>query len=329
MSFHEAAVVEQVLRDSVKGKILAAVIGKRPNPSGWVRVNCPVCPERIGKIDKRGSLGFRPKTGGFKCFKCGVRGRMEGKQYVLPEEADKDKSPDAVEIPKSDFFPLWKDVGWTSESLAPAREFLFRRGFSRADMTTADVHAAVSGKYAGRVIIPHEDEHGEWWGFTSRLWVDPPKDGPPKVLYPPNMDRTRMYNEHVLYDVTDIPVMLVEGCLDSVWYLPLCVAALGKPTAAHFDKLQLAKRPLVIVMDGDAWEDGRALMMRLRLRGKRVGFVRLPAGEDPNSVDPVWLRDQVAKADLGEESCKPFHRSQPLPTCLEAQNVSPSTSSED
>lgn len=274
--------------------VLSACAGRRTNSAGFVRVNCPLCPSRIGKEDHDVSLGYRPQTGGFRCFRCGVRGRMQGEGYVLPSQAAPvDRPP--VAINRGDFFPLWTNDGWSAYSLSQARRYLKQRGFSRENIAEADIHVAISGKYQGRVIVPHKDESDVWWGFTSRRIVEDPT---PKVLYPKNMDRDRMYNEQVLRHETDVPAMLVEGCLDAVWYLPLCVAALGKPTAAHFETLVAARRPVVVCLDGDAWEEGRALMMRLRLRGQRAGFVRLEAGADPNTVDPVWLLEQVQTAPL-------------------------------
>jgi len=299
---------------SERDKILAAVQGQRVSSTGWVRINCPVCIDRKGSPDRRQSFGFRPATGGFRCFRCGARGRMQGEGYALPEEIDKGEDrPRVVLGDTSDYFQLGTDQGWRSESLAPAREFLLRRGIEREHMQAADMRAAVAGKYAGRIIVPHFDALGSWWGFTARLWTNPPKDGPPKVLYPPSMDRSKLYNEHVLFDASTVPVMLVEGCLDAAWYLPLCVAALGKPTRDHFETLCSARRPIVICLDGDAWEEGRALAYRLRLRGVRAGFVQLPAGEDPNSINPTMLREQVAAAELGEP-CKTSNHSPPSPT---------------
>ena len=278
--------------------ILGAVIGRAPNATGWVRINCPVCQSRKGTPDRRVSFGYRPKTGGYKCFRCEVRGRMEGDGYVLPEEADDDDtdSPLVDLTDRADFFPLWNRNGWTSLSLAPVRDYMLGRGITREQMQRADVHAAVGGKYAERVIVPHKDQHDRWWGFTSRLIFNPPKDGPPKVLYPKGMDRARMYNDQALDLVTDEPVMLVEGCLDAIWYLPNVVAALGKPTHAHFAALALCRRPIVICLDGDAWEEGRALASRLQLRGVAASFVQLPPTEDPQSVDPDWLRAQVEES---------------------------------
>ena len=50
---------------------------------------------------------------------------------------------------------------------------------------------------------------------------------------------------------------------------------------------------------GDAWEEGWALAMRLRLHGMRAGSVRLPPRKDPDQVDPAWLR-AAARASLDE-----------------------------
>lgn len=303
--------------------ILAACGGKRTNAAGFVRVNCPVCPGRVGKQDKDVSLGFRPLTGGFRCFRCGVNGRMHGDGYVLPTDAEQTDAP-TVEIPLDDFYPLWTDAGWTSYSCRDARRYMRQRGFTRDHLAEADAHVALTGKYQGRVIIPHKDSDGEWWGFTGRRWYE---DASPKVLYPKHMDRGRLFNEQALCDLTTTaPVMLVEGCLDALWYLPHCVASLGKPTAEHFKKLCLAVRPLVIVLDGDSWEEGRALMMRLRLRDVLAGYVRLPAGEDPNTVDPTWLQAQVLNAQV-KALCTPSSHSPHSPTSSGANVESHSTRS--
>ena len=292
--------------------ILSACAGGRTNSKGFVRVNCPVCPSRIGKQDGDASLGYRPETGGFRCFKCGVNGRMQGEGYVLPEVADavtKEDDRPKVIIPRDDFYPIHGEE-WDAYSMEEPREYLRRRGFTRDHLRTADVHVALSGRYAGRVIIPHKEPSGEWWGFTSRIYVANTGDAP-KVLYPKNMDRSRLYNGQALEVATRVPALVVEGCLDSVWYQPRCCATLGKPTPDHFEHLCRSKRPVVFCLDGDLWEMGRALMMRMRLRGRLADFVRIPAGEDPNSIDPAWLLGEVdAKAAAWKEpTCTPSNPS--------------------
>lgn len=270
---------------SERDAILANVIGEEPNSQGWVRINCPVCPEKKGGIDTRRSLGYRPVTGGFKCFRCGVSGRMQGEGYVLPEKADAGEKEPVDLSARDDMFRLWDD-SWDAESMRGARAFMQGRGFSRRDMRRADVHVDIARH---RVVVPHKDFDGEWWGYSARTYVG----DIPKLLYPPAMNRDRMFNEHVLFTETPEPVLLMEGCLDTLWYLPRAIAALGKPTDAHFETLLEARRPIAICLDGDAWEEGHALSMRLRLRGVEAFNVRLPAGEDPNTVDPKWLLESA------------------------------------
>lgn len=264
--------------------ILAAASGGRPNATGWVRVNCPLCHERKGSPDTRGSLGYLPSSGGFRCFRCDASGKVRGVDYA--PEVEREET--GVDLSDREFmFSIEQE--WGAESLRAAVTYLRRRGFTKEHIFRADMHVDIR---RDRVVVPHMHRNGEWWGYSARTYVD----GFPKLLYPPGMDRSMMFNEHVLFVETDTPVMVVEGCLDSVWYLPDVVACLGKPTAAHFDTLCEATRPVVVCLDGDAWEEGRALAQRLQLRGStRASYVRLPPGEDPNSIDPSWLQTIVAQ----------------------------------
>jgi DNA primase len=263
-----------------------------------------------------------------------------GKGFVAPEIADAvedgEEKPE-VEIPMEDFYPLWEPPNNTSAAFAHFIEYLRSRGFSADDIRNAKIHGAVAGKYMQRLIVPHMDAQGVWWGFTSRVVPPDPNDPmqlvmaalqaptdeggwvPPKVLYPKGMDRGRMYNEQALQVETDRPVMVVEGCLDSVWYLPDVVASLGKPTPAHREKLLDAKRPIVVCLDGDAWLDARLLSQILRLHGKDASYVKLPPKQDPNSVDPNWLKQQVEKV------CKTSSHSQSSQTLQESHDESSST----
>jgi hypothetical protein len=272
--------------------ILGATRGEQMNSAGWVRVHCPLC-ERNGMTpDRRASLGYRPETGGFKCFRCEAHGRVQRAGYVAPPPTPPSER-DKVRL-DIDFNPLHTDENINAISLAPAREFLIKRGITREHWRAANIGAAVSGYYAGRVIVPHVESFGKWWGFTARCWTQPDEDVP-KVLYPANMDRERLYNEHALDISTPRPCLVVEGCLDAAWYLPDVVACLGKPTAAHYEKLRAAQRPLIIALDGDAWEEGDMLAFRLRFDGVNARAFRLPPGEDPNSINPNTLREELER----------------------------------
>jgi hypothetical protein len=103
-----------------------------------------------------------------------------------------------------------------------------------------------------------------------------------------------LYNQAALYVETDAPVLIVEGVFDALPYWPHAVACLGKPGEVHRWLMTEAKRPIAVVLDGDAWEEGWGLSEWLRTEvNVPVGFVRLPPCTDPGSVDPAWLREEA------------------------------------
>ena len=105
-----------------------------------------------------------------------------------------------------------------------------------------------------------------------------------------------MFNEAALAEVTDEPALVVEGPFDALAYWPQAVAVLGKPTEPQMLTLLRAVRPVVVVLDGDAWQEAEMLAWRLRFEGQRAGWVRLPPMVDPDEVDPAWLREEARRA---------------------------------
>jgi DNA primase len=102
-----------------------------------------------------------------------------------------------------------------------------------------------------------------------------------------------LFNEAVLWVDTDEPVFAVEGVFDTTHVYPNAVAFLGKPLKSHILPLRAARRPVVVCLDGDAWEEGWALAMTLRHYGLRAGSIRLPARRDPNDMERVWLLEKA------------------------------------
>lgn len=265
----------------------AAISNGRLGASGWVRATCPICPYLGRGEDYRNSLAYNTDTEIYTCNRCHTKGFLGDSKSQLPRKAKTDETPCVSDYAKS-FIPAVSEIARTSIVAQPALQYLRDRGFTDIDVRRGDIHIAMSGKYAGRIIVPHKDASGVWWGFSARWYSKSPTTV--KVLYPPGMSRTSLYNEAVLFEDTDTPVLVVEGALDATWYLPNVVAGLGKPGDDHIEKLCTSRRHLVFCLDGDAWEESRALMRRCALRGfTRTSYVVLPAGEDPNSVDPTWL----------------------------------------
>lgn len=265
-------------------------------------MRCVFCLERTGKEDRRGSLGVNTENGFFHCFKCEAKGRLDG----FSEDDDFFDTPpvtNAAEVAlPAEFAKLYDREGLRSLSLNTARSYLAKRGLDPAVLRAAGVGACVEGRYAGRVVVPITNAEGRSVGFSARAWI---KKHPVPYLYPPEMDRAAViYNEAALRVETDLPVMIVEGVLDALALWPDAAAVLGKPSDWQVDRLVEAARPVAVVFDGDAWEEGWSFAQKLRLRGCRAGSVVLPAKADPDEVDREVLTQAARVAvEEGEAEC--------------------------
>lgn len=259
----------------------------------WRRGICLACPTRTGKPDRRGCFSFNHLTGWYTCFKCGLGGRVKGFENVEYQAPDAPKL-EHFEAPE-DFLELCRGEGRTSMSLEPAREFLRKRGLKdEALWKEARIGACLDGRFKGRVVVPILSPEGVWKGYVGRSWHKKP-DVP--YLYPAGMNRRELlYNHAALLKQTETPVYVVEGVLDVLALWPDAVALLGKPSDAQVYSLAEASRPVVVCLDGDAWEEGEALTMRLQLEGQRAGNVRLPPKTDPDEVERAWLDAEAQRS---------------------------------
>ena len=260
--------------------------------SDWVRVSCPFCVTRIGKDDRRCSFGVNCASGFFHCFRCGIKGKIKGEEFddafskpYVPTEKQEIEKPEG-------YVPLWMEPGLNAEALSDARGYLRGRGFGRKTWDAAKIGACYRGYFSNRIIVPIIEDC-KWYGFVARDWVG---NAERKYLYPLGMNRTELlWQKYLLYEESNEPVIIVEGVFDALPYYGAAVACLGKPTHRQIEMIKQAKRPIAVVLDGDAWEEGYALSQRLRLNGNKAGYVKLPAGEDPGSVDCGWLLEEATR----------------------------------
>lgn len=277
-------------------EVIAALVDAIPSGDGWLRIQCPFCPGIIGKFDKRRSFGIRQDSGYYHCFRCGTVGRLQKSDEWTPVEVEGQPRPEGelVMDPPEGFIPLWKGDGLTARCTHEARAYLHGRGLDSETIAGAKIGACLSGEFAGRVVVPILGVDDEtWWGYSARDWTDTQFL---RYRYPVGMPRaTIMYQHRVLHEASDEPAIVVEGVFDALPYFGRAVAVLGKPSPWQVDALTESQRPVAIVLDGDAWEQGWALARKLQLAGVRAGSVRLPAGEDPNSVNRNWLLDEAAR----------------------------------
>jgi len=262
--------------------------------TGWVRGDCPFCVSRTGKVDRRRSLGVNVFTGFYVCHKCEVKGKIEiDSDFETPSFLQETKTQ--IEQPEG-FVPLWCDPGLTAEVFSEARGYLRGRGYGRKSWADIKLGAVSSGYFANRIVIPifKTKNRVTWSGWVARDWTG---YAIRKYLYPVGMNRNEtMFEAWRLFDDSDAPLMIVEGVFDALPYHGDAIAVLGKPSHGQIELMKQSKRTMIVVLDGDAWETGFALSQKLKLNSCKANYVKLPAGEDPASVDHEWLRDAVKNA---------------------------------
>lgn len=266
-------------------QVLDAVGGRRPNAKGNVRGNCPFCDERVGKSDRKQCLSLNAASGYWKCYRCDAHGRLSGDELPFDiahvVQAPREPAP-PVDLPEG-FVALWTAEG---QSVACRQAWVYLRRVRNPPVTdemvaTARVGCCVRGKLAGRVVVPIY-KAGKLAGYMTRVWR---KKHPRAYLYSSGFDRANtLYNEDALYVTTRKPVVVVEGIFDTFPFWPHAVAVLGKQSDAQVQMLLAARRPVLIVYDGDAHREATALAMTLRLHRKEAHALRLPPGVDPDEA---------------------------------------------
>jgi Toprim-like len=272
-----------------------ALEGRAPNRKGWVRANCPWCEDRIGKPDRKQCLGFNAISGRWHCFRCGIGGRTDvDEEQVLLFDEEAIKAERVVMEPPESFMPLYEEPGWSSWEGHVPRAYLRGRGIDDDLGFDAGIGACYEGRAKKRVVVPiFAADQKTWMGWSGRAWFPGARQ---KYLYPTGMDREALLYKHdALLIESDDPVFVVEGVFDALAFWPDAVAVLGKPSEGQIEALIVAKRPVVVALDGDAWREGDALALRLRFEGQRAGALRLPPGKDPDEMVD-WVRAEGRKS---------------------------------
>lgn len=259
------------------------------------RVHCPRCvSSKTGRPDH--SLDIKAGTGGFSCFRCGVAGKLRdppdpeymAEQEVRPIEGD-------YPLPGG-FVELGIGPGLTAECTRDAREYMHKRRISDVLALELGVGACLDGYYAHRLVIPLRDAQDSRRGWVSRDYTGYAEK--PYLLPSSKRGFVRdrfMFNARAVIEKTDAPLLMVEGVLDAIALLPHAVPVLGKPLDVHIQGLLAADRPIVWVLDGDAWMEARMWTMWLRYHGKTAGFVHLPPRKDPDEL-VEWVMDRVTES---------------------------------
>jgi hypothetical protein len=261
--------------------IQTQLLSKRPNSKGWVRVNCPLCVERGEPTpDKKLSLGVQVNSGWFHCWRCDAKGFLDGTDRTDFEKRAPKDGFKSIDLPEG-FFLLDENK---CESLQPAWDYLTNhRNLSEDEIRLHCIGACLTGRFAGRVVIPvySNDDRIVYW--VTRKWVR--KCSKP-YLNPSHEREGLFFGEELLVEESSIPLLCVEGVFDAIAHYPHAVATLGKVTEPHLERLMKVRRPVVFVRDGDARDEGICCALRMQMNGFAygTGSVDLGAKVDPDEI---------------------------------------------
>lgn len=281
---------------------------KHNDATGQIAFDCPACGEDKGlpNGDGKGNLEINYNKGVYKCWACYETNNMHGsipklirrygdtdllKNFLLikPQfnyEKDEDAEAGPVDLPEG-FATLTPNNGglWKYRD---ALSYLKFRGITEEMIVEHGIGWTTVGEYANRIIIPSYNAEGQVNYFVGRTFQ---KWAKPKYLNPDAEKQLIIFNEKLIN--WDSTIYLVEGTTDHVC-IPNSIPLLGKYISdLLFWMLQTkANAKVVLVMDGDAWEDTKKLYRKLNTMNlyNRVRAVRLREDLDVSKINEKWDR---------------------------------------
>lgn len=272
--------------------VLSALAGARlPSRSTHYRINCPFCILFAGKDDKRWSLSVNARSGWYNCFRCETKGKLTNWTPIPIEDIKIDSEIKPIEIPEE-----WFCLDENCLSARRALRYVLNRGINIGTIREAKIGTCLEGHLENRIVVPILDKTNKYWlGYVARDFTNKQAL---RYRYPKGMQRGKMlYNHAALFVECNEPIIAVEGVFDALTYWPDAVAFLGKPSKQQKQSLLETKRPICIVLDGDAHEEGWSLAQWLKFQTTNdISCVKLPPTKDPNSVNRDWLLQQVRES---------------------------------
>jgi DNA primase len=269
--------------------------------SGDERIaKCPFC------NDTKGHLYINIQKGLAHCFRCGysaTAGKLvqdtkdlgysvDNREIELSGFSDREEVRKELALPRGYIrLDVNKEKSWFA---AKVRSYLNGRGITDDLIRRHKIGYCVSGRYAGRCIIPFFEE-GKLCYFIGRSLfnsdkkvLNPPKDIAKKseVLF--NIDNIKRYDE----------IIICEGVFDAMSAGDNATCLLGKTISYTqlMKLLSLNKKRYIVMLDADAYKEALAVAQAISEYDKDVRVARLEKG-DPNSNVKEEVERAIAEAE--------------------------------
>jgi hypothetical protein len=286
--------------------ILESFLGdhrKHNEDTGQIAFDCPVCSaeKNLPNGDGKGNLEINYNKNMFKCWACPDTNHMHGpvvkllKKHATPKNlrdyllvkpdadviANHEREEIIVTLPEG--YKKLSECTGKEYNYHSAMNYLKSRGITDWIIKEFNIGFTTKGAFFNRIIIPSYDIEDKLNYFIAR-WF--PKDyNKLKYLNPTAEKQQIIFNENKIN--WDSTIYIVEGVTDHI-VIPNSIPLLGKIIS---DKLleelhDKAQSLIVIVLDGDAYEDAKILYRKLSF-GDLLGRIRIcvpPEDFDPSKI---------------------------------------------
>jgi len=292
-------------------QILERVLGSStPKSKGNHSFHCPFCRHHKQKLE------IHPDTESWHCWVCGVKGkslftllkRLDAKSHILSElaaalpnkkkinlELTDDEPVKLCKLPE-EYTPLWipKDKNFLWKTCI---KYLQERGVTAHDILKYRLGYCTEGKYKDMIIFPNYDKLGQLTYFTTRTFL---RNNSTKFINPPYSRNIVGFEMQLNWNM---PVILVESALDAI-VLKRNASPLYGTTLSKSLKMQILEnqvKDLYIALDSDALKKSLSHAEYLMGFGVNVHFVKLPEGQDPNSLGYNYMWKLINSAEKMSE----------------------------
>lgn len=286
--------------------ILESFLGdhrKHNEDTGQIAFDCPVCSaeKNLPDGDGKGNLEINYNRNMFKCWACPDTNYMHGpvvkllKKHATPKnlrdyllvkpDADvmlnSEREEIIVTLPEG--YQKLSECTGKEYNYHSAMKYLKDRGITDWIIKEFNIGYTTKGPFYNRIIIPSYDIDGKLNYFIAR-WFSK-EYNKLKYINPTAEKQEIIFNENKInWDAT---IYIVEGVTDHI-VIPNSIPLLGKFMSNKLieqlhDK---AQGLIVIVLDGDAYEDAKILYKKLSF-GDLMGRIRIcvpPEDYDPSKI---------------------------------------------